>query len=286
MSMVKPQKLRQGQGVCMLLFGFPGVGKTPLIGSSEVKTLIVRPPTDHTTSIRSPHNVQELVVPDWAGMYEAKRYAQQEGWKEFEWVWLDSLSVFQDFGLRDCLQDAVIRKPSRSVKKGGETIPELGADKGEYGTNMDRITAWIQDMCGFAAEGKFNFGIVCHPEEWFNPVTDETVLAPWIRGKGMIMKICGYMNIIAYLQEVQRDGKDPQLQLLTNAPGFYGKDQYGAFPKLKSGRRGIIAPTMAKVNDAIAAARVGSGTSSPSQAAPKKKAAKPAVKKIKKVRKG
>jgi hypothetical protein len=253
--LAEPKRLEQGKGINMLLFGFPGVGKTPLLGSSELRTLIIRPPADHTASIRSPHNCREMVAADWAGMYEAKRYAQQKGWKEFDWVWLDSLSVFQDFGLRDVLGDAIARKPSRAVEKGGTTIAEHGADQGEYGINFSRITGWVQDMVGFADEGKFNFGITCHPEVWFNPKTEDSVLAPWIQGKGMIPKICGYMNIIAYLEEVQRDGKDPYLKLVSQAEGFYGKDQFHAFPKLKSGSRGIVNPTMSKIMDAVEAVR-------------------------------
>jgi hypothetical protein len=263
----------------MCIFGEPGVGKTPLIGSSQVPTLILRPPTDHTVSIERPNAVQEIVIDDWASMYEAKRYVQQEGWKEFDWVWIDTLPGYQDFGLRDIIQDAIIRKPARAHTRGGEKVIELGPDKGEFGINMNRVIATIQDMCGFAAEGKFNFGIVTHPEDYYHPIKEETLLAPWVQGKGMVKKVCGYMNIIAYLQEVERDGKEPQMQLLTRADGFFGKDQYGAFPELKSGKRGMINPSMAKINEALEAVR--------EPVAPRKESApKKAVKRVKRVKKG
>jgi hypothetical protein len=252
---LKPRKLRQGEGIIWCMFGIPGVGKTPLIGENK-NTLIIRPPTDHTDSIQEPNNVEEIVIRDWASQLEAYQYVAQEGWKKHDWVWIDSLSGFQDFGLRDVLEDAVIRNPSkRGIEKGGQIIAEFGADQGEYGINFNRLTNMIQDFCGLASEGKINFGITCHPADWYNPVTEETVLAPWIQGKGMISKICGYMNVITYMQEVQRDGKSPQLQLLSSAKGFYGKDQYHAFPALKSGKRGLIDPTMPKIMDLFEARR-------------------------------
>lgn len=294
MPRVKPKKLRQGEGIIWLLFGMPGVGKTPFIGENE-NTLIIRPPTDHTDSIQHPANVEEIVIRDWAGQLESYQYVQQEGWEKHDWVWLDSLSGFQDFGLRDVLEDAVIRNPSkRGIEKGGVMIAEFGADQGEYGINFNRITNMIQDFCGLASEGKINFGITCHPAEWYNPVSEQTVLAPWIQGKGMISKICGYMNVITYMQEVQREGKSPQLQLLSNADGFYGKDQYHAFPQLKSGKRGLINPTMPKVMElfearretpAEASSRVAEEREERSASAPKR-VKRPGKKRVKKPKKG
>lgn len=264
----------------MMLFGFPGVGKTPLIGT-QPKTLILRPPTDHTDAIARPENVREMIIKDWASELEAFQYVHQEGWKEFDWVWLDSISVFQDYGLRDVLEDAITRKASRAIIKGGVKIPEFGADVGEYGINMTRLSNTVQDFCGMATEGKINFGLVAHPEPWYDPVDEETKLAPWIQGKGMIPKICGYMNIIGYL----RGGK--QQILYTNGEGFFGKDQYGAFPKLKSGKRGLVNPTMPKVIDLLEAVRETPAEEQQRKDEVKKRAKKLVKKKaVKKARKG
>lgn len=289
----QPRKLRQGEGIIWLNFGHPGVGKTPLLGEAE-RTLVIRPPTDHTVSIQEPENVEEIVIQNWSDELEAFQYVHQEGWKKHDWVWIDSLSGWQDFGLRDVLEDAVLRNPDkRGIEKGGVLIPEFGADKGEYGINFTRITNWIQDMCGMAAEGKINFGVTCHPADWYDPVADEIVSAPWVQGKGMIPKICGYMNVITYMKEVRREKKPSQIQLLSNGPGFYGKDQYHAFPTLKSGNRGLLEPTMERVMELFEAKR-----ETPEEAAereadeakkqPVKKVQKKAAKKkaVKKARKG
>lgn len=283
-----PQKLERGKGWKMLLFGVPGVGKTPLIGSDPSRrVLIIRPPTDNTDSIFPPHQVEEIVIDDWTSQLESFQYVHQEGWKEFDDVWIDSLSGWQDFGLRDVLDDAVQRNPGkRGIEKAGILIPELGPDKGEYKINFERISNWIQDMCGLADEGKINLGITTHAIDYFDPVREETMLAPWIRGKDMIPKISGYMHIVAYLQEVHREGKEPQLQLLTNAKGFSGKDQFHAFPALKSGKRGMVGPTMPRIIEAIEARRE---TPEEAEAEPsggvKQVRPKKAVKKIKKARK-
>lgn len=294
--MMEPQPLEEGRGVSMLVVGMPGVGKTPFIASGP-KSLIIHPPADNMDSVPSGAPVKEIVVREWSDMFEVLAYCNQLPVKENPdiWVWLDSLSVWQDYGVEDLLKDAIERKPARAVVR-GETgyeiapsvqslyveggkimVPEFDADVAEYGINMKRIARWVRDMHGFAKEGKFNFGITAHPHEWFDPISEEDVLAPWIQGKGMITKICGYMNLIAYLQEIPREDDEPQKVLFTKTPGFYGKDQFDCLPETKSGKRGLIDPTMEKFHKLLSDARSGrqgTGRRKPAKAKKSKRAKK------------
>lgn len=274
---MKPQPLSVGRGVSMLLVGMPGVGKTPFIASGA-NSCIIHPPADNMDSVPKDAPVKEIVVSNWKDMFETLAWANQLPSEESpdKWVWLDSISVWQDYGVEDLLKDAIERKPARAVAKGSTEyevmdsvqslyvspegkimVPEFDADVPEYGINMKRIARWVRDMHGFAKEGKFNFGITAHPFEWFDPIDEEDMLAPWIQGKGMVTRICGYMNIIAYLQEVKQEGETTQKILFTKTPGFYGKDQFDCLPETKSGKRGLIDPTMAEFDELLAKARSG-----------------------------
>lgn len=246
---MEPRKLERGQGIAALVFGMPGAGKTRLAATSP-DGLIIRPPADSVKSVDFPTTCMEIVVSDWSDMNEAQEYVFTEGWKKHGWVWLDSISLFQDYGLEDVLEDAIRRKPDRAVVKGGKKVVEFGPDKGEYRTNMDRVAKFVRDMQGLADEGKINFGITAHPFDWYNPVKEEDMWAPWIQGKNMVTKICGYMNLVAYLERVERKGKPDQTLLLSRAKGFHGKDQLG-LPEMKSGRKGIVNPTIPKLEEAI-----------------------------------
>jgi len=248
---VKPRKLNTRQGkASVILFAVPGAGKTRLIAGGK-KTLIIRPPSDHVDSVDFDNDCEEIVVENWAEMFEAEHYVMTEGWKKFDWVWLDSLSLFQDYGLADVLDDAIARKPERAIEKGGLMVVEHGPDKGEYRTNMDRVAKFVREMQALAEEDKFHFGMTAHPFEWYDPVRDDDVWAPWIQGKNMIPKICGYMNMVLYLETKNRKGKPPAQCLYSQAEGIYGKDQYQCFPELKSGKRGLVNPTMTKLTAAI-----------------------------------
>lgn len=248
---VVPQSLSRGKCVCMLLFGLPGVGKTRFIGTGD-STLIIRPPTDHTDSIELPANVEELVVRDWTDTFEVFQWGQQGGFKKYEWTWLDSISLFEDMGLDDVFADAVARKESRRA---------FGPDKGEYGINRSRLGKWIRDMVGLAEFGVTNFGVVANVMQWWDPVKQEDIWMPLVGSaqSSMAVKMCGYMNIVAYLQKAQV-GQVQQRQLLVDAKGFAGKDQYNCFPELKSGRHGFTNPSMSDITEAIGAARKAGGS--------------------------
>jgi hypothetical protein len=281
--MPQPQPLEVGKGKTIMVYGVPGAGKTRYLVGTSPKCLIIRPPDDHTDSIAPGADCEELIVEDWSGMFETFAWLQQGAAKDYKWVWLDSISLMQDRLLEDVVTDMLIRRPDLAMDKAGESkererwvelkekgvvVPEYGPDKGEYKINFERLARWVRDMTGLAKAGAFNFGITAHPIEWYDPTLEEDVWAPWVQGKNMIPKICGYMNIVAYLQEQKGESSKPgQRVLMVDQKGFMGKDQLFCFPELKSGRHGIIDPTGDKLIKAIK----GSSVKPASEAAPSSK---------------
>lgn len=244
---------RTRSGAAFLMFGVPGIGKTSLIGTGA-KTYIIRPPTDHVDPIieqGNESNFDDLVVTSWGELLGEQgffRWCQQGGWKEYEWFWLDSLSLWQDVGLKDLFDAAVKRNPNRA---------EFGLDKPEYGINQFRINTFITQMVGLVEEGKINFGITCHAMEWWDPVAEAMLWAPNIQGReGLFMqKIAGMMHTVGYYYLQKRDGKRPVrvLKTKTEKDDVFVKDQLGIGGE--SGR--LVNPTMADINAALASKQNG-----------------------------
>lgn len=232
--------------VNLLVYGDTGVGKTYLIGTGgkQFKTLIVRPPIDHVDSILG-SGVKEEVVRSWSDMEEIQQYLRHEG-DEWDWVWLDTISNYQDIGLSDLYEIAVDKKPSRA---------EFGPDRPEYRVNMWRLEEWIRHTVG---AGMFNFGVTAYPF-WLtvpsNESPEEAVdkLMPWVQGKNMSQKICGYMHVVGYLEKSEaRKDKPARRTLYTDGNRqFYAKDQFSAIGDM-------VNPTMPKIVEAINAKRAGS----------------------------
>jgi AAA domain len=236
---IKPAGPKPGDPITFFLYGHPGCGKTRLVssGGSDVPTLIVRPFTDHTDSVRTA-GVEEWEVHDWSEMYNVHEFLRHEGAKHYRWVWLDSVSLFQDTGLDDIWEGVTAKYPHRK---------EYSLDKGEYGINMWRLQTWIRDVVGIR---DLNFGITAHPEQLFSPITQQTMLQPYVQGKNMTTKIQGYCNVVGYLEVVQQKSGEPRRVLRVRGTEDYtAKDQYDAFP---NGR--LVDPDMAKFEEHIEAA--------------------------------
>lgn len=238
----------RGQRACVCVYGLPGTGKTRLAGSSEKPTLLLHPPTDHVDSIPAGGNCDHIELQDHRDMTDAFQGLQQRGdeFKKYEdgWVWLDGITLMEEYGMDDVFGAVIQRKPHRA---------EHGPDKGEYGVNRQRLQKWVRDMIGLCKAGQFNLGITSHVMAVENPVTNEDIWVPQFgdtKGK-LAFKLAGYMNIVAYYAAAEKDGKITR-KLAVDQEGFIGKDQYNIFPRLKSGVHGIVNPTMSDVDELLA----------------------------------
>lgn len=232
----------QSEFIRHLIYGDPGCGKTSYIGTGGKGTLIVRPNVDHIPATVIGTGADEWVIRDYEELWQVLEFAQHEG-DTYEWIWLDSISLFQDIGLDDIWAGVIAQKPSRR---------EFGLDRGEYRVNMWRLQEWIRFMVGTEM---FHFGVTAH-SFWGEMPTEEdpdvkvTKLMPWVQGKAMPQKISGYMTLVTYMDVKEgKNGRRTRRFHTNGSERFYAKDQYDAF-----GENGVmISPTIPKVTDAIRA---------------------------------
>jgi AAA domain len=221
---------------CMCVFGNPGVGKTRLISTSK-RPLILRPPTDHTDSIRE-GAAEEWVVKEHSDLWDTYEYLRTLKPEEvaWDWVWLDSISLYQDHDLDAIHADTIAGKPHRR---------DTPLDMSEWALESRETAQWLRHMVALAKDYQlFSFGFTAHAAELPLPPDDDLLLLPAIRGKNMPSKCCGYMNIVAYMEV--KEGK--RVLRTQSTERYYAKDQYDAWP---DGR--IIEPTMTKISNAIRA---------------------------------
>jgi hypothetical protein len=247
------QSVSLAKHIFMGLYGVPGIGKSRLAGTSPGRVLILRPPSDHLNSLLPPDKarVEEWIIRNWSDMNDAEEYLRHEG-GQYDWVWLDSLSLCQDFLLDNMFEDAVQRKPSRA---------EYGPDQAEYGVNMYRIGAWMRHAV--VGPDLFNFGWTGHAAALPSPDVDDDgdpieKLMPWVQGKNMSPKCCGYMNLVCFMEQAGKKGR--RVLRSQSDPRYYAKDGFDAFPE------GVLwDPTMPKVIDLIekSSGRIPAATTKP-----------------------
>lgn len=256
-----------GPWLRILVYSFPGWGKTSLVGTSAElgKTLIIHSSMSLLPSrVMKQPKLDEFVADSWEQMLEIQEYLRMSN-HPYKWVWWDCLSIDQDVLLDDVWAGTIAEKPGRAYKLGSDgkaTGPNLsptsGLDKGEYGRNMERIQQWIRHTVG---ANSFHFGVTCHPHEGQHPTNDEggTILRPYVQGKNMSEKTCGYMNMVAFLEVMENRDKKWRRLHTAETSRFYAHDRYDAF--LPKGY--VDNPTMSTIMTAVDATRNGRTTSAP-----------------------
>jgi hypothetical protein len=242
---IKP--IESSKHINILLYGDPGARKTTFAGSGGAGTLILHPHVEHMDPIVN-SGADHWLIHDWSEMQEALSWARHEG-DAYRWIWLDSISCWQDVGLDDIFAVAKERNPRRAT---------AFWDKGDYGVNMGRIAEWVRFMMGCDL---FNFGITAH-QFWVEVQEGEPDthgpnyierMMPWIQGKGMPQRIAGYMQMVGYStvhESKKRKGEQYVKTRFRGNVNFYAKDQFHAFP---SGQ--VIDLTVPKLEAAVAAAK-------------------------------
>jgi hypothetical protein len=245
----------------MLLHADMGTGKTSFIGSGgkEMKILIMRSAIDHVDSILD-SGCQQMLVRNWEDIFEGLEYVRHSG-NEWDWFWMDSISLLQDIGLDDVYEGVLDRKgPVGSQARAAREA--FGPDKGEYGVNMWRLAQFFRHIIG---AGMVNLGITAHSFWWEpNDPRDEltpSCLWPWIQGRNMPSKICGMMNVVGYMELQTREvrGRKRTVRVIhTNKTDrYYAKCQF-KLPDGSSvfGNGDIVNPTLPDVHKAIMAGRL------------------------------
>lgn len=229
-----------------MIYAQPGFGKTTLISMPGTRTLILRPPIDHTQGVPIESTAEEWIIHSHSELLEAKMYfLQGSGGEDYDWVWFDSISGWQEIGLRDVFEEVCHKYPHR---RGGPI------DKGEYFQNSQRISAFVADLVG---ADNVNFGVTAWPFKGENDEGDRMQM-PWIQVTGMPIKISGYMTIVGYLDIRTRKSDDSSGKwkkgdkyrvLLTDPnPDYIAKDQTNQIGTM-------VNPSMDKINSAIERAR-------------------------------
>jgi hypothetical protein len=230
------------QGINMCLYADNGTGKTSLI-TSEPRTLVLQAdPGGTTTAASLGRTGRYKIITKWTDLEDTEEYFRNgPGTKKFGWVWLDSISLFQDIGLEDIMVNLI--KPAAQGGKGRSHREVFHPDKGEYGENMNRIKLFVRHMCGMP----INFGFTAFPFRTEDEQSGEVQYLPWVQGKGMPNALCGMVDVIGYMKIVQRDGQDRQAVYFKKKDMYYAKDRFGALPAA------MLDPTIPKIEGLIKA---------------------------------
>jgi hypothetical protein len=224
------------------LYGHFGVGKTPLIGSGE-RTMIMDADNGLESAKAAGSKAEFAEVKgydDLAEMYDYFKYGS--GCADYDWVWLDSLSMFMDRSLIDDLvAEAHARKPA--------TISADYADRPQYMIQQNRISKFCREWRALP----INFGVTALVmiEEDSDGELRHMPLIPGKHGQ-FSQKMCGYFNLVTYML-IKDDNKTRRL-LTETKNEYHARDRFHAVrtPLKAGGTAGWIDnPSVPKVERLI-----------------------------------
>lgn len=266
-----PRPLTASKSIKCLAFADSGWGKTRLAGTSPGKVGFIRPPVEFTDSVLPADRERcvEWIASDYSDLEDIHEELRMAPPKTYDWVWFDSASGWQDVGLDDLWETIVQENPKRA---------RYGMDKGDYWINMQRMGRWVREMVKLSDQGYFNFGMTAWPKE-LSPSPDDPEriekLMPFIQGKNMAQKFCGYMNVVAFGDFTE---KGTRVLRFMETERYYAKtqfDQVGGPGTFQDKKYVLLNPTIPKLEEMIKKSR----GSAPAKTAARKTAAKPAAKK-------
>lgn len=226
-----------------LLYGHPGVGKTPLWGTGEKVLLLDSDGGTESAEARG-SRIEVIRVPGFGELSDVYQYLRY-GKHDYKWVVWDGGTLFMDRVLIDEITaDAAALSPKQS--------PDVASQR-EYLVLQNRMGDYVRRFVDLP----INFGMSAHVMTWENP-EGETEYIPFLPGgQGQFSnKMSGYFNLVTYLG-IKPDGTTRRL-LTERKDYFFSRDRFHAVrTPMKSGKKlGYLDnPTVPKVEELITKAR-------------------------------
>lgn len=225
----------------ILVYGQPGVGKTPFAATSPGRMLILNadgPDGPSSAKVFSKYKGDIWDIRGHSDLDEAYEYLRHNQ-TAYDWVWLDSVTLLQDLGMDQIMKTLIHDKPNRNLY-----IP----DQAQYLENQNHLAMWVRNMVHLP----MHIGLTAHVMRFEDQDSGDVTYMPAISGGGkipMTSRISGHMSVVArlYVATRKKEDKEETLKVLQSAadPKWFAKDRYDAL----GGK--MVAPTMVKVMDAI-----------------------------------
>lgn len=232
---IRPITEDEDQYARILIHGDSGVGKSTFAAGSPRCLMLFNDPDEGRFPKSQGTDAYRWIVRDYDDLTEAIEFLKL-GDHDFEWVWFDNSSLFQDQGMQQIMEDLVMAKPHRN-----KWIP----DKAEYMLNQQRLSFLIREMCML----EMNVGLIANTMTVEDDEGREIRMPLYQGGQGAFSnKVCGMMSVVGHMEitKAKRGEEIVQVRrLITDKQEkVYAKDRYGQIGT-------ILNPSMEKVLDKI-----------------------------------
>lgn len=226
MAVAKPKEIHKIGDIGymhMMLIAPSGFGKTVFLGSHPKVLLLLTDPEGSFSAKRMGSDIDEWTCHDADELEKAYFWLRDGGTEHYDIVAIDNISHAQKLMLKKAKKQSL----SRNNSKADPLVPEQG--------DYLRAQLGIDDMVLKFHDLPIHVVWTAWQEEHENINTGDIYYAPNIQGsKGALaQQILGYMNINAFGQVIEKDGKEVRRMYFSQQGPYRGKDRFQVLGKFK-----------------------------------------------------
>ena len=198
----------------MCIFGQPGVGKSVLAASAPKTLLLLNDADEASAAAELGSTADKWIISKQQDLEDAYDYVRHEGFRTYDWVWMDNLTLMQEQFMDQVMEELVAAKPHRS-----RWVPDMH----EYLVVQNIIGTYVRYFKAIP----IHFGWTAHAMRTEDE--DGTVIyTPMLQGGqgALSQKLCGYMNVVGHMSAVRtKEGTERKIAF-TKRGKFYAKSRW------------------------------------------------------------
>lgn len=217
MAAAKPaeiQKLGESKHVRMALIAKSGFGKTVFSGTAPRALFLTTDPEGTTSAAGMGSTAEEWKITSWDELNKAYRWLRDGGVENYDWIIVDNITEAQRMAMQASIDAEMKKRPGRD-----EFVPE----QADYQRSQN---ATIQMVLRFN-DLPVNLIYTSHRKGMEDGDGNDYYSAAIQGQQGQVAEqILGYMNVIAFCETKEKDGKDVRRYYFTHTGPHRGKCRY------------------------------------------------------------
>lgn len=227
MASAKPakiQKLGRAEYIRMALIAKSGFGKTVLCGTAPRALFLTTDPEGTTSAAGMGSTAEEWKITSWDELNEAYRWLRDGGVENYDWIIVDNITECQGHAMQASIDAELKRRPGRDPY-----VPE----QQDYQRSQNALLQFAKKMNDLPAHIIYT----SHRKGMEDGDGNDYYSAAIHGQQGQVAEqFLGYMNVIAFGEMVEKDGKQLRRYYFDHVGPHRGKCRFNKDKKSVLGR--------------------------------------------------
>lgn len=218
MAGIEPvSNVRDQQGVCMILFGYSGVGKTPFAASAQDspygRNVLIMDIEGGVRSIANREDIKRFPMTDYKDFNDAFEFLTSKEGKDYKTIVFDSLTETQKLSLTGIVN---------TERKGDTRVADGVPNMQDWLINTEQIRKFVRTWRDFGNQNGVNVIFTALAGEMKDEVSGAVQIQPLLTPR-LTLEVPGFVDIVAYMDVGANGRRDIHLEPGRARFAYYAK---------------------------------------------------------------